>query len=1385
MTHVWGPGHRPKIGWRGVIWSISGLLFVVVGILVYFPNALLNQRAAASLTEYLVAQLGPEAICAQVEVGWRSVTLEDILLPLDGNGSHLSIGRIEAKIDPLVALAQPGEFERIIRSINVVRPEFVLQIEHEKSKEDSGQAIPNAVYTLLERVDSLRSFSFEGGKFSLIDGDSLQTLLRDVRGALTQPAIGRFQLDAHGRGDFPIGLDVRLQGTIIPSLESIEATANVDVAEGEVAITSLPFEHLASNGGQINASFQQQASIAKLTGNGEILDIEVRYEGNSFFVPQALLTYSNGTLQAVGIEIRGPGIDASLDGSVNLTDSMRLDCRLSAMLDADQFSAVFGEVVSGKGKTEISVAGPAREPVLIATFSSDSLIWKKQVVQAIAANLEYRRDSLFVHSFKCEGDPAMLSAYGGIWIGDGPMLDLAVTLFPRELPGVLGASSELSSLNMSINGKVETPVVTWVARDSIDDALGSGSLRYRGNSFSLLFAESGGRVGTADVSIDTSQITADVSNLHVLLPIVYPKLDSLLQQIEQLEISFQGNKDTGSLEVDVEGDTTVRSALSSVLNNLKFDGSYDRQQDDSFELNGEWQGTTRRQDSFFGRGSVLIRDKMIDITNLYIDEAGEFSGRVVLDPAAVDLQLSIDELPLDRMPLIAEFADNWKLAGVLSGEVTAQGPLDSLGWYADISFVDGIAQGLPGYWALATAQGLNDAIDTVHVSFGRGVRNIFEAEGRLSISDNSIDVRAEFPTSEASDFLQALTGRGGLLTGELEGDLLVTGKLSAPEVLVSLRVLNGELFSELTVDRFAVDAALTTEADGTRLLAIPQLSFYKEGKYRFYAELATVPTTGGSFQAMLEGNGDFLDLLEQVDADFTSQGSSSELRLDFAGTWNEPEFTSGRLEVNQGLFTYPPAAPGPLDMNVLIRLNHEGIVDTGFIQVNEGSDLLRLDFLPRGVDEAARLRPLVIPNPRIELGVLRISSGDEGVLVRLPGFMKPEWLGRLTTGVDTLDAITISAYDSTRLAIQGDALMRDGRFTFPFISYGGGRMRPVTKWLVDRLYEAQWDLDISMGKGIHYDVEITGFKDSDLFTMLGKNPLLGTVAEYVDHISVDAIVAQTETPLLMTGSIVDSSLRLEGRLEATSGSADYLDQTFWIETLRADFDETDIFPVISGRGATYGVDSVGRTVPVYLTIYQIDEETQTRVPFGRFEDVTYVLEAEGYPDPEAVLALLGYDVTNFSQGKAEQLLTRTAMNAAKRIWLDPIARRLERATFFDQISLAPGGGASASLFRAQRENVLTDTLEADGYVRFLKGSHVTVGKYLNSDVFVTYTGELAEASGGEVEGGRLGLIHFWNLQYRVVPLSPDFVLDFAVEYDEASRRRDESVALKYSFVLEP
>ncbi|MCB1061077.1 MAG: hypothetical protein KDB65_12690 [Calditrichaeota bacterium] len=1376
-------------GWRKLVWLVVAAVCCIAGIIVFFPNSIVNQQLAASLTNYMVTKLGPEAICGSVDLGWKHLSLEDVMLPIDDHGSVLSISRIEATVDPLIALSQPREYTRIIRSLNVVNPELKLIVaKRENSDPDTATKplVPDVIFGVLSRVDSLRSITLENGKLRVLGTDTTYAKVDDIFGVLANQGDG-FNIRLRGRGDLPIGMELQVNGDIKTSARTLDLSATVEFAQSCVTVDSTVPATVSLESGKARITLRQSDGLSSIDGVADLQGANVQVASNSVSIPSAEIVLSNNVLAWDSMDVLAPGVVAVTSGKVDIQDSLRLSGVLQGNIGLKEFFRSLSISDSGlQGSVEFTAAisGTAKAPIVEASAVSENADVLGVKVDHLKADVRFDSGTLSLNNVEVANENVDASVNGELWLKGSREVSLNGLLRPKAVPELLGQAFGVRELAFAVEGAASSPSLSWVARDSVGELLGNGSAAVEANSWTLSFADPSGKTGVVTISVDSSEWHVSASNAHIVVPVAYPTSSNALKSVTSLEFEFVGNDSSGTSHLSVGGDTLGNSVLTQVLRQLQFDGSYARDAVGAYNLNGRWVGLSGEGEEFFGQGKVTIHDDLLTVDNLYFDEAGSVEGSVRIDSPLVNLKISVEQLPLSKTPFVAKTTNDWKLDGVISGEMTLVGPKDSLQWQIDLSLVDGVAQGVPGYWGLVAAKGTGERVDSVSSSFGRGVRSIFELAGSLDFGMNAVDMRLNFPASECADFIQALSGRTGLLSGNLDGEVLVFGKLSAPDVVASMRVSHGELLGELAVDRFAIDAALATERNGKRLLTVPQLSFYKEDKYKFYGELSAEPRSGGDFRGYLEGSGDFLDLIQQVDADFTSQGSQSTLRAEVGGTWDKPQFEGTELTISDGKFTYPPATPGLLFMNTTLRLNSEGVVDTGRIQVNAGSEFLRVDLVGTDDRRAGMLSPLTIPGPGIQLGIIVLSTSENGLPVRLPGFMKPEWLGRMTTGAGGFSPITISAFDSTRLRIGGEAQIRDARFTFPFISYGGGQMRPVTKWLVDRLYETWWNLDVSMGSGSHYDVEITGFKDSELYSRLGGNFIVGTVAEYLDHISVDAIVSPTERPLVMEGSLVDSTMRLSGKLGSASGKADYLDQTFWIEKLQAEFDETDIFPIISGRSATYGIDSVGRTVPVYLTIYEIDEETNTRVPYGRFEDVTYVLEADGYPDQEQVLGLLGYDLTNMSQGKAEQLLTRTALTAAKRVWLDPISRKLERATFFDEISLAPGGGASASIFRQQRESVLRDTLESNTAVKFLTGSNVTVGKYFGRDVFLTYTGELAEAA-GEVEGGRLGLIHYWNLQYRVAPVSPDFVLDFAVEYDEASRKRDESVALKYSFVLEP
>lgn len=1379
-------GFRNWRGWRRVVWVAGFALVLMTSVVLFFPNSLVNKQVAAGITSYLVEQLGPSAICGEIELGWRHITLRDILLPLGGSGSELTIPSLEVSIDPLVAISQPGAYERIVRTISVHDPRLTLVLEQGQGAKQAELRVPEEVFIALERVDSLRNVVIDRGRITILKEDSTLFTVSDVRGSLkNESGYIDLSIGAKTRGTVPSA--IRFTGTIFPRERTFQVSGSVELNEVLIGLGGSQRDSLAITSGEINAEVSQSHDSLTLKCGVVAYGTEISLSGKSLYVPEARLELRNDVLKWSDIRIRGEGINVHSSGTVDLSDSLRLSGALNSEVSLPDALGGFVQFPPGtRGKFRVSgdLSGSLFSPFLDLAIRGDSITFASEPIDSLFGNALLSRTAITFDSVQ------VISQWGPIELGgvysffQSDSLHISGCFWPIDLPSLLGQQCGVRQVEFAVDGTAAKLETGLVVRDSTGELLGSASVFEFDKTWNFVFHNPDGDNGLIRFGQREGAWKLSASNAHSLVPIAFPGMKSALETIRQFEFNFEGDRNSGKSDLVIQTDAEKNEGLTRILRNLEFDGNYERNVADQLGFTGNWYGISGDGEEFFGQGKVQVAGERITIESIYIDEAGALSGTIDVDSSQVDLRMSVDELPLSRMPWIAPAAEKWRLSGDLSGEISVAGNVDSLEWYADVSLVNGIAQGVPGYWGLLTADGKKARADQLYLSFGRGVRSIFEATGSVDAGSNSVDLRVNFPASDCADFIQALAGKTGILSGDLDGEVLIFGDLTRPDVVASVRVEAGELLGELAVDRFAIDATLGTEIDGRRLLAIPQLSFYKEGEYSFSGELSAEPVEGGRFKAYLGGEGDFLDMLQQVDADFTSNGSQSKLHVEVGGTWNNPRFEGGELTIQKGAFTYPPAAPGELVMTTYISLNSSGVVDSGLIRVDEGSDYLQIELLDSSDDRVIERDPLIIPKPRIELGVLLISTSPDGINVRLPGFMKPEWLGRLRTLSADESGISISQLGDSRLSIAGDVQIEDARFTFPFISYGGNRMRPVTKWLVDRLYEAEWDLSITMGNGSHYDVEITGFKDSELFTQIGRNAFLGTVAEYLDHISVDALVSPTESPLVMVGSLQDSSLRISGRLTSTSGKADYLDQTFWIEELQADFDETDIFPVISGRAATYGLDSVGRTLPVFLTIYEIDEETGTRIPYGRFEDVTYVLEADGYPAQEQVLGLLGYDVTEFSQGKAEQLLTRTAMTAAKRLWLDPISRKLERATFLDEISLAPGGGASASVFRQQRNEVLVDTLEATGVIRLLKGSNVTVGKYVTKDVFVTYTGELAEAA-GEIEGGRLGLIHYWNLQYRVIPVSPDFVLDFAVEYDEASRQRDESVALKYSFVLEP
>jgi hypothetical protein len=287
----------------------------------------------------------------------------------------------------------------------------------------------------------------------------------------------------------------------------------------------------------------------------------------------------------------------------------------------------------------------------------------------------------------------------------------------------------------------------------------------------------------------------------------------------------------------------------------------------------------------------------------------------------------------------------------------------------------------------------------------------------------------------------------------------------------------------------------------------------------------------------------------------------------------------------------------------------------------------------------------------------------------------------------------------------------------------------------------------------------------------------------VDRLNVDAEINPSRRGVLLEGRLSEEDFHGIGRLTSLRGTVDYLDQTFRIEEVVAEFDASDPRPIMRGRAETVGQDTLGNQVPVYLTLYVIDRETGIRAREGRLDELSVVLEADYETSPEQVLGLLGYSIDDMS-GQALSVGGAIMERIFRDRLLRPVERRLERWTGLDVLSVEPTLKSRYASRRGVRATT-ADTLEQSFGFRYFTGSQLTVGKYLTRDVFFSYTGELAEAEEVGLEGKRLGLVHFWTMEFRMRPISRDLVMDFSIEYDDLERKQDESVSLKYVFALDP
>ncbi|MDP8205908.1 MAG: translocation/assembly module TamB domain-containing protein [Candidatus Electryonea clarkiae] len=419
---------------------------------------------------------------------------------------------------------------------------------------------------------------------------------------------------------------------------------------------------------------------------------------------------------------------------------------------------------------------------------------------------------------------------------------------------------------------------------------------------------------------------------------------------------------------------------------------------------------------------------------------------------------------------------------------------------------------------------------------------------------------------------------------------------------------------------------------------------------------------------------------------------------------------------------------------------------------------------------------------------LDIDNGGNGKLVAVEAEIPGIGLDSLLIGSRTQSTessatlIPIPEMRGDGLKLQGSIEVSNARITYPPKEKDeiAEKKENYFKQLIET---AEWDVETVIGRDVWYVYDIEGFENA---------PLVNQFKGFLDRISIETTISPSEQTgtILLSGRIADETFRMLGELVSNRGSIDFLDQSFQVEQANIIFDNSDILPVVSGRAAVDVVDpETGFTRIVYLTLYVIDPVTGQRNTRGRWGDFILILEGdpgtsvEGEMSQEEILSLMGYSAEGLT-GKFGSI-GGSVINRVSRRLLRPIERDVERWLRLDLVRLNPAISTSWMGLDDSAADTLPPVQQTGLAGKYLPGSTFTVGKYITTEIYISYTGQLANEVmlEGVASQGRIGLLQTWNFTYRINRLSPNLVFDAGWEYDNLEKLDNRSAKLRYTFTF--
>ncbi len=693
-----------------------------------------------------------------------------------------------------------------------------------------------------------------------------------------------------------------------------------------------------------------------------------------------------------------------------------------------------------------------------------------------------------------------------------------------------------------------------------------------------------------------------------------------------------------------------------------------------------------------------------------------------------------------------------QLEGLVSGRVTLAGNTRSPeAW--------GYIEGIQGRLARLDDLSLQVPLRLRHGTLHLGSSLLSHQDQQLMVLEGKIDAGGAFSIQTRGEQIEAKTlarlfkGTSPKMEGLLSYQCRLEGSTLSPVIEGRLHWVQGQL-RMMKFDDFWVSFR-----GQKNKLRLEQLSMVKKDQ-RKISITGSVPYTFLGFKRK-PGQEEELDLSVQVEGDvlsllpsFTSQvkraSGSGEASFRLGGGPGSLVLGSGRLRLRGGWIEPMILVKRLENLNGWVEIDEEDHFArikemTGTI---EGNSLEVVNFRELNWGRR-RLESLRISGLGLDLGILGVRTGPEGIELNIPGLMDRGETGRIRITGANLKKPLILAGPLESPEIMGCLGLNHTNFTYPPISNQEGE-------LLSFLKRIRWDLTVMALKDVWFENDVAALR-----------------------------VKGTQSKMRFVGSAEDGTLRVMGHAEADRGEVTYLDRQFQVVKLDLKFEGHektslggyDNRPIVSGKfETTVYAESTGVATDIYITIYVIDPETGERTLQGKWGDFKLELSSSDPSDDtqEKILDKLGY--TGDYAEKVLQLLQLTLGPKLEDYFIrpvfEPVERTIKRTLGIDVIRLRAGLTRNL-LVQDERPQGAYESLSRR---LFLPHSSLLIGKYLTDSCFLSYMCQFRTRT-DEFMDDRLGIMHRLGLEFC---LKGSTILDLEYDYERDLTEGDKKVWISSS-----